>query len=79
MDLISSLPPAFILIIGALLVPLFKGQLRNWFVIALPILAFFHILNLDPASQYIVNFLGFDLNLIRADRWAKVFGYVFLP
>ena len=42
MDLISSLPPAFILIIGALLVPLFKGQLRNWFVIALPILAFFH-------------------------------------
>lgn len=76
-DLISSVPPSFILILGALLVPFVKGTLRNVLVIALPAIAFLNILNIGCCTSYSLQFLGFELELLRADMWAKVFGYVF--
>jgi multicomponent Na+:H+ antiporter subunit D len=73
----TDFPPAAIFILGALLVPVFRGPARNWFVILLPACAFLLIANLAPGSSWTVNFLGYELTFLRVDKLSKVFGYIF--
>ncbi|UCD87683.1 MAG: Na(+)/H(+) antiporter subunit D [Desulfobacterales bacterium] len=75
--MISDFPPAALLIIGALLVPFFKGNARNWYVILLPAVAFYLISQLQVGSSWQVHFFGFDLTFLRVDKLSKVFGYIF--
>jgi len=75
--MISEFPPAAILIIGALLVPFFKGNVRSWYVILLPAAAFYLISQLEVGSYWEVHFFGLDLTLLRVDKLSKVFGYIF--
>ncbi len=75
--MISDFPPAALLIVGALLVPFFKGNLRNWYVILLPAAAFYLISQLQVGSSWQVHFFGFDLTFLRVDKLSKVFGYIF--
>lgn len=75
--MISEFPPAAILIIGALLVPFFKGKAKNWFVILLPALAFYLVSQLEVGSSWHFHFFGFDLTFLRVDKLSKVFGYIF--
>ncbi len=75
--MISDFPPAALLIIGALLVPFFKGNARNWYVILLPATAFYLISQLQIGSSWQVHFFGFDLTFLRVDKLSKVFGYIF--
>ncbi|BBD08024.1 Na(+)/H(+) antiporter subunit D [Desulfovibrio ferrophilus] len=70
-------PPAFILILGALLVPLIPGKAKNIYVIALPALAFWMISQLPHGELLSVHFFGHDLSLLRVDKLSKIFGYVF--
>ncbi|MEW6595014.1 MAG: Na(+)/H(+) antiporter subunit D [Thermodesulfobacteriota bacterium] len=74
---INNLPPGLILLLGALLVPLFRGRLRNWFVILLPALAFWQVSCLNEAAVLSLPFLDFELNVLRADVWSRAFGYIF--
>ena len=69
----TDFPPAVILILGALLVPLFRGPARNWFVILLPASAFLLIANLAPGSSWTTSFLGYELTFLRVDKLSKVF------
>ncbi len=71
------IPPAFILFIGALLLPIFLPGVRRWILIFTPALAFVYILNLNYGTYLHVHFFGFDLTLLRVDKLAKVFGYIF--
>lgn len=73
----GDLSPAAILILGALIVPFFKGNAKNWYVIILPAIAFFLISQLEFGSSWQFRFFGFDITLLRVDRLSKVFGYVF--
>jgi multicomponent Na+:H+ antiporter subunit D len=76
----SHLPPALILILGALLVPLLRGRLRQGFVLLLPVLGFLNLLGLaqEPAGTLLtLRFLDFDLLVLTVDRLSLVFGYVF--
>jgi len=75
--MISDFPPAAILILGALLVPFFKGKAKNWYVILLPAAAFYLISQLEVGSSWQVHFFGFDLTFLRVDKLSKVFGYIF--
>jgi len=75
--MISDFPPAAILILGALLVPFFKGHAKSWFVILLPAAAFYLISQLNTGDLCQVHFFGFDLTLLRVDKLSKVFGYIF--
>jgi multicomponent Na+:H+ antiporter subunit D len=75
--MIGDFPPAAILIIGALLVPFFKGKAKNWYVIVLPAAAFYLISKLAVGSSWQIHFFGFDLTLLRVDKLSKVFGYIF--
>jgi multicomponent Na+:H+ antiporter subunit D len=60
-----------------LLVPVFKGNARNWYVILLPAAAFYLISQLQVGSSWHVHFFGFDLTFLRVDKLSKVFGYIF--
>ena len=75
--MISDFPPAALLILGALLVPFFRGNARNWYVILLPAVAFYLISQLQVGSSWQVHFFGFDLTFLRVDKLSKVFGYIF--
>ena len=75
--MINDFPPAAILILGALLVPFFKGRAKSWYVILLPAAAFYLISKLDTGSSCQIHFFGFDLTLLRVDKLSKVFGYIF--
>jgi multicomponent Na+:H+ antiporter subunit D len=77
MTTIYNLPPGLILIIGAMLVPLLPGRLKNWYVILLPALAFWHINRLPDAAALSLQLLDFDLSLLRVDKWSRAFGYIF--
>jgi len=71
--------PAFVLIFGALLVPLLGGKLRSLYVIALPMVALIAVALLPKGDHMTVSWLaGFgDLTLLRVDGYSKPFGYIF--
>jgi len=70
-------PPAWILLAGSILIPYFKGEARNWTVIALMILSLGFILSLEPGSYWKVHFFGYELTLLRVDKLSKLFGIIF--
>jgi len=75
--MINNFPPAAILILGALFVPFFKSKAKNWYVIILPVAAFYLISQLQVGSSWQVHFFGYDLTFLRVDKLSKVFGYIF--
>ncbi len=73
----NSLPPAAIFIIGALFVPFLKGRLKSAFMLLLPVLVFYTLLNMPEGKYWTVNLLDFNLIFGRVDRLSMVFGYIF--
>ena len=71
--------PALVLILGALLVPFFKGTARNVYVISLPVLALLAVYIMPVGNFYNVSWLaGFDgMTMLRSDKLAKAFGFIF--
>jgi len=75
--MIEFIPPAFIFILGGLLVPLLCGRVKSVYMLLLPIASFFFLLSTQPGTAWEVNFLGFDLVPFKVDRLSLVFGYIF--
>jgi len=72
-------PPAFIFILGALLIPFLRERrLKQLFQLLVPIIAFIDLLYMPKGTYWIFNFLGYDLILGRVDKLAMCFGYVFV-
>jgi multicomponent Na+:H+ antiporter subunit D len=74
---VIDLPPALILIIGALLIPFLRGRVRSIYIVALPLLGFVNLLGLETETRWVVPFLDFELIFGRIDRLSLVFGQVF--
>ncbi len=76
--MIDGLNPAYILLFGALLVPLLQGTVRSAYMLALPVLALAQLL-LMPAGEY-GHWQVFDYTLtaLRVDNLSFVFGVIFL-
>jgi len=74
---INALPPALILILGGLLVPLFKGRARQVWLLALPIISFANLLQMTHGSHWIYPFLNDQIVLGRVDKLSLIFGYIF--
>lgn len=70
-------PPAWILLIGTLLIPFFQDRTKSWYVIILPVLTFVFIVSLEPGISWKIQFFGFELTLLRVDKLSKLFGYIF--
>ncbi|MBM3346265.1 MAG: Na(+)/H(+) antiporter subunit D, partial [Betaproteobacteria bacterium] len=74
----ADFPVALILILGAALVPLFRGGLRTAYMLLLPVAAFVWLLMLPHGEFGHVRWLGQTLVLMRVDRLSLLFGYIFL-
>jgi multicomponent Na+:H+ antiporter subunit D len=74
----SSLPPAFIFILGAILLPLLPRKIRSAAYLLFPLLAFATMVNLDVGASLVVPVLNWDLVLLQVDRLSLAFGYVFV-
>ena len=72
----SSFPPALIMILGALLIPLFPGRTRMGYMLALPLAGLAAVLwaGSDTSS---VEILGYTLELSRLDPLSRVFAILF--
>jgi multicomponent Na+:H+ antiporter subunit D len=76
--------PGLIYILGALLIPLFKGKSRNLYLLLLPILAFLNLLFtskgllISAGKTWVFPFLGYELILGRIDKLSLVFAYIFV-
>ncbi len=71
------LHPALPLLAAAVLVRVVPATLGRAVVVIAPVLALVAALTLDPAASAQVPFLGFDLDVLRADALAQAFGIVF--
>jgi len=75
--MIEWLPPAWIMIVGALLLPLIRGRMRQSVMLALPILSLIHIANLPLGEHLQWSIFDYTLTLARVDKLSLVFGYIF--
>jgi multicomponent Na+:H+ antiporter subunit D len=76
--MIGEFSPGLILILGALLVPLLRGYPRAIYMLALPVVAFAHLMTLPTGDFGIVNLAGLTLTTLRVDKLSLLFSYVFL-
>ncbi len=73
----SNLPPAFILLLGALLIPLFRGRLRSLYLLLLPVLSLLQLLYIPMGTHWELTVYGYKLTLLHIDKISLVFGYIF--
>jgi multicomponent Na+:H+ antiporter subunit D len=73
----SLLPPAFILILGALLIPFIRGRAKSVYMLALPMVVFIMLVKLPMGNSWIIEFWGYELIMGRVDKLSLVFAYVF--
>ena len=71
------IPPAFIFLIGALLVPFFKGQARQVFALLVPMVGFANYFTIDKGAHGTIQLLDFQLTLGNADAWSLIFLNIF--
>src|SRR5262245_51784264 len=71
------LHPGILLILGAWLLPLFKGRAKRAAILALPVAALIDCFLMKPGTYGVTSFLGQELVFGRVDRLSLVFAYVF--
>jgi multicomponent Na+:H+ antiporter subunit D len=75
--MIDALPPGVLLIAGALVVPLLRGTALKLWVLALPLLSFWHQVSLPAGHQVEFAVFEYVLQPVRVDGLSAVFGGVF--
>jgi len=77
MTAIASLPPGWVMMFGALLLPLFARRVQPWVVLGLSMVSLVMFV-LTPAGDYgIFELFGAELNVVRIDPLSRPFGIVF--
>ena len=75
--IINGLNPAFILIVGGLLVPLLHGTLRKAFMLALPLLGIMQLWGLPYGEMGLIHIFDFQLVTLRLDQLSFIFALIF--
>lgn len=73
----NVMPPFVIFILGALVIPFLNQRVRSVYVVALPVVGFINLLLIPADTLMTVNFLDYQLTLVRIDRLSLAFGYIF--
>ncbi|MDH4162622.1 MAG: Na(+)/H(+) antiporter subunit D [Nitrospirota bacterium] len=76
--MINAFSPALLFLLGALFIPLFKGRLRNAYLLLLPLAGFALLLSMQEGAQGVLSFLEYQLVLVKVDRLSRFFGYIYL-
>jgi multicomponent Na+:H+ antiporter subunit D len=75
--MIKPVPPAFLLILGALLIPLFRGRARPFYLLLVSLLVLVNLSLLEAGTGWVIHFLGYDLIFARVDRLSLAVAYIF--
>ena len=75
--MINALPPATILILGALPLLFLKGKAKGIWLLILPIISFVNLLAIPVGSHWSFQFLNFEIVLGKVDKLSLIFGYIF--
>ncbi|MXX78840.1 MAG: Na(+)/H(+) antiporter subunit D [Gemmatimonadales bacterium] len=75
--MIGSLPPAAVMILGALVVPLLRGRARTGWVLLLPAASLAALLALGEGEFGQVSIFSYELTLVRIDGLSRIFGWLF--
>jgi len=70
-------PPGLILILAGLLLPLLSGGMRKMLVLLAPLLTLLAVWSLPDGVALSVNYLGMELEPVKADALSRMFGTVF--
>ena len=69
----SELPPGFLLILGALLLPQLRRELQKVWMVALPVLSFVHLMVCHPVGHTVTwNLFGMELVPVHLDGLSRV-------
>jgi len=75
--MIEQVPPGLILILGALLVPLLSGRVRQLYMLALPGVALVYCWLIPVGTTLDLVLFDYTLELIRVDKLSRIFGIIF--
>ena len=71
------IPPALALIAAGLLIPFLNGTVRTVVLLVAPIIALWLIWQVPDGVQLTADWLGYQLELLRGDKLARLFATVF--
>ena len=74
---ISAVPPGLLLVLGALLLPLFGSRVRAVLVLGLPLLTLALVWQVPDGVSLRVPFLDYELAPVAGDRLSRLFGTIF--
>jgi multicomponent Na+:H+ antiporter subunit D len=75
--MIGELSPGLVLIAGAALIPLFRGNWRNAYLLVMPLLSFAYVLALPYGEFGQLAIFDYELTTLRVDKLSFVFAIVF--
>jgi multicomponent Na+:H+ antiporter subunit D len=73
----SVVPPAIVLIIGGLVLPMLPVGLRRFSILALPLATLFLVWQVPDGAALQAPFLGYELTLVKGDALSRLFATVF--
>lgn len=76
--MIEPIPPAFLFLFGAWLIPLLKGKIKQGYLLLVPALALIDLLLLQPGSHWGYPFLNYWLVFAQVDRLSIIIGLIFV-
>ena len=75
--MIGSFPPGLILVVGAFLLPAFKGTARSALLLLLPILTLVTVWAIPDGTALSASFLGYELAPVHSTALGRLFATVF--
>lgn len=75
--MIEALPPGAVLIAGGLLSALLRGRVQSAFLLVLPLLGLWQLIELPHGVHHQLTLFGQTLAPVRVDTLSLLFGYVF--
>jgi multicomponent Na+:H+ antiporter subunit D len=77
--MIDAVPPVFIYLIGAIIIPLIRiRRLQQAVALLIPVIAFIDILSVPQGMHWRYTFLDYEIVLGRVDKLSLIFAYVFI-
>ena len=74
---LTLLPPALVLILGALFLPLLRGGIRSAALLLLPLVTLWLVWSLPDGATLRMSFLGYELLPLKVDKLSRLFALVF--
>ncbi len=76
--MIDAVPPGFFFLLGAWLIPLLKGKIKQVYLLLVPALALIDLFLLKPGTHWVYPFLSYSLTFAQVDRLSIIVGLIFV-